>query len=100
LTTPTIPIPEVLARAASLDIAGAADMAAVAKYPNRNIQLRQGALIIRRNDGEPKPEPPRDPSPKSLSVKALYVGAERLIAVIAARAQGVDDEDAGILCRQ
>jgi hypothetical protein len=66
---------EVLARAASLDIASAAYMAAVAKYPNRNIALRRGGQIIKQNLGEPKPEPPRDP-------------------------QGVDDEDAGILCRQ
>jgi hypothetical protein len=31
-------------------------MAAVAKYPLRNVQLRRGAQIIKRYDGEP-PEP-------------------------------------------
>jgi hypothetical protein len=30
------------------------------KYPNRNVGQRHGALIIKRHDGEPKPEPPRD----------------------------------------
>jgi hypothetical protein len=46
-------------------------MATVATYPNRNVQLRQGALIIRRNDGEPKPEPPRDPNLKSWSLSLI-----------------------------
>jgi hypothetical protein len=62
---------EVLARAASLDIAAAAYMAAVAKHPLRNIALRQGAQVIKYNDGEPKPEPPRDPNLKSWSVHLI-----------------------------
>jgi hypothetical protein len=60
---------EVLAHAASLDIAAAAYMAAVAKHPLRNIALRQGAQVIKRHDGEPKPEPPRDPNLRSWSVR-------------------------------
>jgi hypothetical protein len=55
---------KILARA-SLDIAGAAYMAAVAKYPLRNMQLRRGAQIIRRHDGEQQPEPPPDPTSRA-----------------------------------
>ena len=47
------PDTEILARAASLDIASVAYMAAVAKHPLRNIALRQGARVIKRHDGEP-----------------------------------------------
>jgi hypothetical protein len=65
------PDTEILARAASLDIASAAYMAAVAKYPNRNVHLRRGAQVIKRNDGEPKPEPPRDPNLKSWFVHLI-----------------------------
>jgi hypothetical protein len=74
----------VLATAASPDIAGAALHGGWGQVSEPEHPAAPGrALIIRRNDGEPKPEPPRDPNLKSLSVKALYVGAERLIAVIA-----------------
>jgi hypothetical protein len=45
---------EVLARASGLDIASAAYMAAVAKYPLWNVQLR-GAQIIKRHDDELEP---------------------------------------------
>jgi hypothetical protein len=65
---------EILARAASLDIAAAAYMAAVAKYPLRNIALRQAAQVIKYNDGEP--EPPRDPNLKSWSVH--LVGGKKM----------------------
>jgi hypothetical protein len=41
------PDTEVLARAGSLDIASAAYLAAVVKYPKRNIGLRRGAQIIK-----------------------------------------------------
>jgi len=41
----------VLARAASLDVASAAYMAAVLKYPKRNLALRHGARIVKRHDG-------------------------------------------------
>jgi hypothetical protein len=30
----------------------------VAKFTARNIQLRQGARIVKRHDGEPTPKPP------------------------------------------
>ena len=62
---------EILARPASLDIAAAAYMAAVAKHLLRNVQLRQGAQVIKRHDGEPQPEPPRDPNLKSWSVHLI-----------------------------
>jgi hypothetical protein len=69
---------EVLARIASLDIASAAYIAAVAKYPNRNVYLRHGARIIRQNLGEPAPPPPieRDPNLKSWS--AHLIGGKKL----------------------
>jgi hypothetical protein len=51
-------------------------MAAVAKHPNRNIALRRGAQIIKRHDGEPKPEPPRDPNLRSWS--AHLIGGEKM----------------------
>jgi hypothetical protein len=37
----------------------------------RNIALRQGAQVIKRHDGEPKPETPRDPNLKSWSVHLI-----------------------------
>ncbi len=70
------PDAEVLGRLAHLDLANAAYLAAVVKYPLRNIQLRQGAQIIDRHDGEPKPEPPRDPNLKSWS--AHLIGGKKL----------------------
>lgn len=51
----------VLARLADLEMGAAAYMAAVLKHPKRNIQLRQGARIIKRHDGEPAPQLPPDP---------------------------------------
>lgn len=54
-------------------------MAAVAKNPNRNIYLRQGARIIKQNRGEPEPEPPiepRDPNAKSWS--AHLIGGKKM----------------------
>jgi hypothetical protein len=64
---------EVLGRLAHLELGAAAYMAAVAKYPDRNIRLLQGERIIRRHDGapEPKPEPPTDPNLKSWSVHLI-----------------------------
>jgi hypothetical protein len=65
---------EILARAAALDIAGSAYMASIAKYPKRNIQLRHGARIIERHDGEPVQPPPiepKDPNLRSWSVHLI-----------------------------
>jgi hypothetical protein len=63
---------EVLCRVRDLDFGAAVYMAAVAKYPNRNIQLRQDERIIKRHDGEPKPEPETtDPNLKSWSVHLI-----------------------------
>jgi hypothetical protein len=73
------PDTEVLARLAHLDLAGPAFMAAVFKYPKRNIALRQGARIIKRHDGEPAPPPPiepRDPNLKSWS--AHLIGGKKM----------------------
>jgi hypothetical protein len=70
------PDAEVLGRLAHLELASAAYMAAIVKYPLRNIQLRQGAQIIKRHDGEPRPEPPRDPNLKSWSVH--LIGSKRM----------------------
>jgi hypothetical protein len=67
------PDTEVLARLAHLDLAGPAYRAAVLKYPNRNVQLRHGARIIERHDGEPPRAPLilRDPNLKSWSVSLI-----------------------------
>jgi hypothetical protein len=70
------PNTEVLGRLASLDIASAAYLQATVKYPLRNVQLRQGAHIIKRHDGEPKPEPPKDPNLKSWS--AHLIGGKKM----------------------
>jgi hypothetical protein len=67
---------EVLARLAALDIASAAYMAAIAKYPQRNVYLRQGASIIKQNLGEPQPELPPDPNARSWS--AHLIGGKKL----------------------
>jgi hypothetical protein len=46
------------------------------QYPLRNIQLRQGACIIKRHDGEPTPEPPKAPSLNSWS--AHLIGGKKM----------------------
>jgi hypothetical protein len=66
---------EVLGRLTNLHMATAAYMAAIARHPKRNITLRQGTRIIKRNDGEPRPEPPRDPNSRSWSVH--FIGGVR-----------------------
>jgi hypothetical protein len=68
---------EVLARLASLDLASAGDLAAVAKYPNRNAYLRQGARIIKQNPGEPK-EPAAEPDPNLKSWSAHLIGGKKM----------------------
>ena len=70
------PDTEVLGRLASLDIASAAYLEASAKYPLRNVQLRHGARVVKRHDGEPKPAPPPDPNLKSWS--AHLIGGRRM----------------------
>jgi len=67
---------EVLGRLANLHMATAAYMAAVARHPKRNIALRRGATVIRRNDGEPQPAPPPDPNARSWSVH--FIGGRRM----------------------
>ena len=70
------PDTEVLGRLAHLDMVTAAYMAAIARYPKRNITLRHNARIIRRNHGQPKPEPPQDPNARSWSVH--FIGGKRM----------------------
>jgi hypothetical protein len=67
------PDAEVLGRLAHLDLGAAAYMAAVARHPNRNVRLLQGEQILKRHDGEPKPEleTPTDPNLKSWSVHLI-----------------------------
>jgi hypothetical protein len=58
---------------------GPAYRAAVLRYPKRNVQLRHGARIIQRHDGEPTPPPPiapRDPNLKSWS--AHLIGGRKM----------------------
>jgi hypothetical protein len=64
---------EVLGRVRDLDFGAAVYMAALAKYPNRNIRLLQGQRIIKRHDGEPAsaPETPTDPNLKNWSVHLI-----------------------------
>jgi hypothetical protein len=88
---------EVLARAASLDIAAAAYMAAVAKHPLRNIALRQGAQVIKRHDGEPKPEPPPDPNLRSWSVHLIGGKKMQSLGVIEAASEAAAIERAVVL---
>jgi hypothetical protein len=57
-------------------------LAAVTKHPNRNLALRQGARVIKQHDGEPKPEPPRDPNLKSLS--ACLIGGQAQVGHVEA----------------
>jgi hypothetical protein len=68
------PDSRVLARLAHLDLSMAAFMAAVTRFPNRNINLLDGASVIKRHDGESKPEPspaPSDPNMRSWSVSLI-----------------------------
>jgi hypothetical protein len=62
---------EVLGRLRDLEFAAAVYMAAVVKYPKRNIRLLQGERIIKRHDGEPAPEPPTDPNLRTWSVSLI-----------------------------
>jgi hypothetical protein len=67
---------EVLGRLAGLDIASAAYLHAIVKYPLRNVRLCRGEEVIKRHDGEPKPEPPRDPNLKRWL--AHLIGGKRM----------------------
>jgi hypothetical protein len=61
-------------------------MASIARFPKRNIQLRHGARIIERHDGEPPPPPiePRDPNLRSWSVHLIGGKKMTLLGVIEA----------------
>jgi hypothetical protein len=67
------PDTEVLGRVAHLELGAAAFMAAVAKFPNRNIYLQRGARVIKKHEGEPTPQPvaPVDPKLKNWSVHLI-----------------------------
>jgi len=91
------PDTEVLARAASLDIASAAYMAAVLKHPKRSLALRHGARIIKRHDGEPKAEPPRDPNLKSWSAHLIGGRKMQLLGFVEAVSEAAALERAVVL---
>jgi len=78
------PNTEVVARVASLDIASAAYMAAIATYSSRNVQLHHGMRIVKRHDGEPRPEPPRDPNLRSWSAHLIGGKKMHLLALVEA----------------
>ena len=90
---------EVLARLAHLDLAGPAYRAAVLKYPNRNVQLRHGARIIERHDGDPAPPPivPRDPNLKSWSAHLIGGRKMQLLGYIEAVSEAAAIERAVVL---
>jgi len=51
-------------------------MAAVARHPHRNVQLRHGMRIVKRYEAMPRPEPPRDPNLRSWS--AHLIGGKKM----------------------
>jgi hypothetical protein len=54
-------------------------MAAMARYPTRNIFIRQGARILKQHLGEPKPEPPKRGDLADLkSWSAHLIGGEKM----------------------
>lgn len=72
------PDTEVLGRARDLDFAAAVYMAAVAKYPKRNIQLRQGERIIKKHEGDPPKPPPAQPDPNLKNWSVHLIGARKM----------------------
>ena len=57
-------------------------MAAVARYPDRNIALRRGAHVIGRRDGEP--EPPPDTNLRSWSAHLTGGGKMQFLGFVEA----------------
>jgi hypothetical protein len=55
----------------------------IVKYPLRNVRLCQGKQIIKRHDGEPKPQPPKDPSLKKWS--AHLIGGKKMQLLVLSR---------------
>lgn len=62
---------EVLGRLAHADVAAAAFTAAVARFPARNLEHRDGHRLVRRHEGEPKPAAPKDPNLRSWSAHLI-----------------------------
>jgi hypothetical protein len=91
------PDTEVLGRLACLDIASAAYLQAIVKYPLRNVQLRQGEHIIKRRDGESKPEPPRDPNLKSWSARLIGRKEDAVLGFVEAVSEPAAIEAAVVL---
>ena len=85
------PNTQVLARAASLDIASAAYMAAVALY---HVRLRHGARIVRRHEGEPTPEPPPDPNLRRWSAHLIGGKKMQLLGFVKAVSEAAATETA------
>ena len=65
------PDTELLGRVRDLEFGAALFVAAVTKYPNRNVYLRHGERVIKQSLGEPKPAPPVDPKLKNRSVNLI-----------------------------
>jgi hypothetical protein len=57
-------------------VKASAHRAVIPRYPKRNIALRDSADVIKRYDGEPRPEPSRDPSARRWSVH--FIGGKRM----------------------
>jgi hypothetical protein len=91
------PDAEVLARLAHLKLASAAYLAALVKYPLRNIQLRQGARIINRHDGEPRPEPLPNPNLKNWSAHLIGGKKMHLLGFVEAVSESAAIEAAVVL---
>jgi hypothetical protein len=58
------------------------------------IALRQGAQVIKRHDGEPKPEPPPDPNSRSWSVHLIGDKKMQSLGVIEAASEAAAIERA------
>ena len=70
---------------------------AVLKHPKRNLALRHGARIIKRHEGEPRPEPPRDPNLKEWSVRLIGGSKARFLGYVEAVTEPAAIEAAVVL---
>lgn len=93
------PDTEILARTAHLDMATAAYLTALTRYPKRNVQLRHGARVVRQHDGEPQPEPPKGPDVKAWSAHLIGGKRLRLVGYLEAATEAAAAETAVSLFR-
>lgn len=61
----------VLACAEHLDVAAAAYMAALSRYPKENVDLRYRTRVVKRHEGAPKPESVIDPALPDWDVRII-----------------------------